>query len=193
MTAVPGLSTAEACQLLARDGPNVLPHVHPVPRWRRFAAEFTHFFALMLWVAAALAFIAGMPQLGVAVLIVVLVNGVFSHVQEERAERAASRLQELLPSQVIVLRDGRPERVEAAVLVRGDVVVLAAGDRIPAYVQFSQADNCTADESMLSGESEPVEKTGETAGLAGRSWSTGRPKPWWPRPAPGQGWRASHH
>jgi magnesium-transporting ATPase (P-type) len=157
MTSLLGLSTAEAGQLLARDGPNVLPHVHPVPRWRRFAAEFTHFFAVMLWVAAALAFIAGMPQLGVAVLIVVLVNGVFSHVQEERAERAASRLQDLLPSRVVALRDGRPSRVEAAELVRGDVVVLAAGDRIPADVQFRRADNCAVDESMLSGESEPVE------------------------------------
>lgn len=129
--------------------------------------EFTHFFALMLWVAAALAFIAGMPQLGVAVLIVVVVNGVFSHVQEERAERAASRLQDLLPSQVIVLRDGQPNRVEAAELVRGDVVVLTAGDRIPADVQFIQADNCAVDESMLSGESEPVEKNPEDTGLGG--------------------------
>ncbi|MET1086529.1 MAG: cation-transporting P-type ATPase [Arthrobacter sp.] len=167
MTAVHGLSTAEARQLLARDGPNALPHVHPVPRWRRFAAEFTHFFALMLWVAAALAFIAGMPQLGVAVLIVIVVNGVFSHVQEERAERAASKLQDLLPSQVMVLRDGQPNRVEAAELVCGDLVVLAAGDRIPADVQFIQADNCAVDESMLSGESEPVAKTRGDSGFGG--------------------------
>ena len=77
MTALPGLSTCEARQLLARDGPNVLPRVRPVPRWRRIAAEFIHFFALMLW-AAALAFLAGMPELGIAILLVV-VDGVFAY------------------------------------------------------------------------------------------------------------------
>jgi magnesium-transporting ATPase (P-type) len=75
MEAMLGLSTGQAREQLERQGPNLLPRVQPVPRWRRIAAEFTHFFALMLWVAAALAFVAGMPELGVAVLVVVVVNG----------------------------------------------------------------------------------------------------------------------
>ncbi|WP_308190736.1 cation-transporting P-type ATPase [Arthrobacter hankyongi] len=131
MTTVLGFSTDEARRLLTRDGPNVLLHVHPVPRWRRIAAEFIHFFALMLWVAAALAFVAGMPQFGVAVLIVVIVNGIFSYIQEERAEHAAAKLRALLPAQVVVVRDGHPVRAEAADLVCGDVIMLTVGGPDP--------------------------------------------------------------
>ena len=65
-----------------------------------------HFFALMLWVAGVLAFIAGLPQLGVAIFVVIVVNGVFAFVQETRAERAAERLRDLLPRRVMVIRSG---------------------------------------------------------------------------------------
>ncbi|WP_139005473.1 cation-translocating P-type ATPase [Arthrobacter crystallopoietes] len=173
MTAVAGLSAEEAAGLLAADGPNVLPQMRPVPRWRRAAAEFTHFFALLLWVAAALAFVAGMPQLGVAVMVVVIVNGVFSYAQEARAERAASKLRAMLPSQVRVKRDGRAVRVDASRLVRGDVVLLCAGDRIPADVDFAVAEACTVDESMLSGESEPVAKNAGDSGYGGTFLANG--------------------
>lgn len=190
MTTVLGLSTEEARRLLTRDGPNVLPHVHPVPRWRRIAAEFTHFFALMLWVAAALAFVAGMPQLGVAVLIVVIINGIFSYIQEERAEHAAAKLRALLPAQVVVVRDGHQVRAQAADLVCGDVVLLTAGDRIPADLEFTQADNCTVDESMLSGESEPVTKASGDKGFGGTflaTWLTVPPRQSWRPPAAERG------
>ena len=86
-----GLSRAEAEDRLARDGPNELPAPARVPAWRRLAAEMFHFFALLFWVAGILAFVAGMPQLGVAIFVVVVLNGLFSFVQEERAERAARR------------------------------------------------------------------------------------------------------
>lgn len=65
--------------------------------WRKLVGQLTHFFALMLWVAGALAFVAGMPQLGVAIFVVILVNGVFAFVQEQRAEQAAQHLSDLLP------------------------------------------------------------------------------------------------
>ena len=167
MTAVTGLRAEEAARLLAMDGPNTLPQVQTDPRWRRFAAEFTHFFALLLWVAAALAFVAGMPQLGVAVIVVVIINGVFAFAQEARAERAASKLRAMLPAHVLVRRDGRPMQVEAAQVVRGDVVLLTAGDRIPGDLEFSVAEACTVDESMLSGESEPVVKHPGDVGYGG--------------------------
>ncbi|MBF4992577.1 cation-transporting P-type ATPase [Arthrobacter gandavensis] len=162
-----GLSTSEATALLRAEGPNVLPQVHPVPRWRRFAAEFTHFFALMLWAAAALSFIAGMPQLGVAVLVVIVVNGVFAYVQESRAERAALQLRELLPSKVKVRRDGAVRETDVSDLVRGDSILLFAGSRIPADVVFLNAEACSVDESMLSGESEPVAKQERDTGFGG--------------------------
>ena len=173
MEAMLGLSTDQAREQLARQGPNLLPRVQPVPRWRRVAAEFTHFFALMLWAAAGLAFVAGMPQLGVAVLIVVVVNGLFSYAQEARAEHAAATLRALLPSQVLAVRDGRPAKVHVSELVDGDVVLLVAGDRVPADVRFVRTNSCTVDESMLSGESEPVAKGPEDVGFGGTFLSNG--------------------
>jgi magnesium-transporting ATPase (P-type) len=81
-----------------------------------------HFFALLFWVAGGLAFVAAMPQLGVAVFVVVVLNAMFAIVQEERAEHAAERLRDLLPRFVTVVRDGVLVPVPAADVVVGDVV-----------------------------------------------------------------------
>ncbi|WP_246858502.1 cation-transporting P-type ATPase [Citricoccus sp. SGAir0253] len=168
-----GLSTAEARRVQAETGRNELPRVRQVPAWRRFAGQFTHFFALLLWGAAVLALVAGMPQLAVAVVAVVVVNGIFAFAQEERAAHAAARLRELLPTQVAVVRDGRTVRVDAAEIVPGDVVVLTAGDRLPADARFVETDTCTVDESMLTGESEPVPKTPGDDGFGGTFLANG--------------------
>jgi magnesium-transporting ATPase (P-type) len=124
----------------------------------------THFFAAMLWVAGALAFVAGMPQLGVAVFVVVIVNGVFAFAQEHRAERAVEQLRRLLPSRVMVRRDGRRQEVDSAELVRGDVVLLGPGDRISADLDLVEAHALAIDTSSLTGESVPV--PAEAGGLA---------------------------
>ena len=116
----------------------------------------THFFAVMLWIAVLLALIAGMPQLSVAIAVIVVLNGTFAFVQEYRASRTAERLQELLPVNSTVLRDGRPCVVPAAELVVGDVILLEAGDRICADGVVSRAGDLTVDESMLTGESASV-------------------------------------
>ncbi len=81
--------------------------------------QLTHFFALMLWIAAALAVVGGMPQLGVAIGIVVVINGGFAFAQEYRADQAGQRLRDLLPVRVTVVRDGSRQEVPAADLVRG--------------------------------------------------------------------------
>jgi calcium-translocating P-type ATPase len=151
-----GLTSVEAAARLVAHGPNQLP-APPRPRvWRKLLGEFTHFFALMLWVAGALSLIAGMPQLGVAIFVVIVVNGVFAFVQEQRAEQAAQRLQDLLPIGVIVRRDGEPLTIDASQVVVGDVVVLSPGTRIPADLTLLSADAVTIDASTLTGESVPV-------------------------------------
>lgn len=138
------------------DGPNRLP-APPRPQvWRKFLGQFSHFFALMLWVAGGLSLVAGMPQLGIAIFIVIVVNGVFAFVQEQRAERAAERLQDLLPVGVVVRRDGQPLTIDASQVVVGDIVVLAPGDRVPADVTLFSADGVAVDASTLTGESVPV-------------------------------------
>lgn len=162
-----GLSTTEAQDKLSEYGINQLPRVRPVPVWRRFIRQFTHFFALLLWIAAFFAQVAGMPQLAIAVVVVVMINGLFAFAQEERATHAASKLRELLPDQVAVIRDGIQTRIPATDVVPGDVIVLTAGDRLPADVDFLNADSCTADESMLSGESLAVVKKEGDTGFGG--------------------------
>ena len=159
-----GLTAAEAARRLSSDGPNVLPAPRRPSAWRHLARQFVEFFAVMLWVAAALAFLAGLPELGVAIVIVVLLNGVFAFVQEHRAERSAAALAHLLPRRATVVRAGEPRDVDAADLVRGDLVLLEAGDRISADMTVTEAFGLMLDASTLTGESVPV--PAERGGLA---------------------------
>ncbi len=142
--ALPGLSSAEAAETLAAAGPNVLPAPRRESAWRRIAAQFLHFFALMLWAAAALALAAGLPQLAAAIVLVVILNGIFAFVQEHRAERAAERLRDLIPSRTTVRRDGVPVVIESAGVVPGDVVLLSEGDRITADLECAVAEAWTS-------------------------------------------------
>ncbi|MFD0598870.1 HAD-IC family P-type ATPase [Catellatospora coxensis] len=150
-----GLTAAQVGRQRTRSGPNTLPAARRPPVWLLLIRQLTHFFALLLWLAAALALLAGMPQLSVAIIIVVLVNGVFAFVQEYRADRAVERLRDLLPAQAVVRRDGHRRTVAAADLVPGDVVLLEAGDRVSADLDLLSAAGLAVDESLLTGESVP--------------------------------------
>jgi magnesium-transporting ATPase (P-type) len=162
-----GLTVAEVAVRSATDGPNVLPTPTAVPGWRLFAHQLVHFFALMLWAAAALALVAGLQQLAVAIAFVVVANATFSFVQEHRAEQATRRLRDLLPQRVQVRRDGGPMLVDAADVVRDDVLLLTSGDRVPADADVVVAHGLRVDESTLTGESVPVTIEPEGRVLAG--------------------------
>lgn len=134
-----GLSNDEAQRRLKEFGYNKLEEIKRQSILLLFLREFTHFFAIILWVAAGLAFWAetqepgeGMFPLGVAILGVILINGVFSFWQEYRAERAIAALTKLLPQQALVYRDGKMQTVSAEILVPGDCLVLEEGDNVPA-------------------------------------------------------------
>lgn len=133
----------------------MLPTASKPAPWRLLAGQLTHPFALLLWAAAALAVVAGMPQLGVAIVLVVVVNGVFAFAQEHRADRAADRLRDLMPATANVRRDGHRVTVPATELVPDDVVLLEAGDRISADLRVVDSHGLAVDESMLTGESLP--------------------------------------
>ncbi|GAA0808225.1 cation-translocating P-type ATPase [Spirilliplanes yamanashiensis] len=150
-----GLSAAEAARRLAAIGPNALPEPGRPSPWLLLARQLTHFFALLLWVAAALAVVAGMPQLGVAIAVVVVVNGVFAFAQEFRADRATERLRGMMPATASVRRDGHRVTVPSADLVPDDVVLLEAGDRVSADLVVVEGHGPAVDESMLTGESVP--------------------------------------
>jgi calcium-translocating P-type ATPase len=167
LTSLRGLTSAEAAERLSADGPNQLPSGHHIPTWRRFASQLVHFFALMLWVAGILAFVAGMPQLGSAIFVVILVNGTFAFAQEFRAERAAERLKDLLPRRAVVVRDAQRGEIDAGHLVIGDLVVLRSGDRISADMEAVGGEGLAVDTSMLTGESAAVSVDGGEELFAG--------------------------
>lgn len=172
-TLIAGLTSTEAVARLKQYGPNVLPEAKRPSRVRKLIAQMTHFFAILLWVAGALALIAGMPQLGIAIFAVIVINGAFAYVQEARAERATERLRDLLPRSARVVRDGQTVEIDAAELVVGDVVALEGGDRVSADLSILEARSLSVDTSMLTGESVPIQAEVGTVVGAGAFVSEG--------------------
>ncbi len=156
-----GLSLDEAQKRLQRYGPNVISKVKGKPLWRKFLANFTHVMAILLWVGGLVGFIAQMPELGIAIWLVNVINGTFSFWQEFKAEKATEALRQLLPSYVRVLRGGEEQRLLAEALTPGDVILIEEGDRISADARLVQENELRVDQSTLSGESHPVRKTSE--------------------------------
>jgi len=162
-----GLSSEEAATRLRQCGPNALTEVHGPPLLRRFLAHFTHLMAILLWVGGGVAFIAQLPQLGVAIWLVVVINGAFSFWQEYKAERATEALRRLLPAYTRVLRNGVEQRIPAADLVPGDLMLLADGEHISADSRLVRTAELQVDQSTLTGESRPVRKSAEAVAVTG--------------------------
>jgi calcium-translocating P-type ATPase len=158
-----GLSAAEAARRLIEFGPNRIEKVAHEPIWLRFIKEFVSFFSVILWFAAVLAFFAewiapgqGMAKIGYAIVIVILVSGVFSFWQEFRVEKTLAALLKLLPPQVTALREAKVIRMSAEELVPGDIVELEQGDNIPADCRLIEAFGVRVDNAAVTGESLPL-------------------------------------
>ena len=157
-----GLAGKEAARRLSEFGPNRVEAVARAPWWLSLLGEFTHFFALILWFAAILAFTAaylqpgeGMFELGLAILGVILVNGSFSFWQTYRAEQALAALEKLLPQSVKVRRDGREMDIPADQLVPGDLLLLIEGAKVPADCRLVESWGLRVNLSTLTGETYP--------------------------------------
>jgi len=160
-----GLAAADAAARLAEFGPNRIETLAKPHLVLRLVRHFTHFLALLLWVAAILAFVAearmpgqGLFALALAILAVIVVNGAFSFWQEYRAEATMAALQRLLPSDARVLRDGVVHSLSVESIVPGDVIVLAAGDHVPADCRLVEAFGVRVDMATLTGEARPVSR-----------------------------------
>jgi len=153
-----GLGAGDAARRRQACGPNRIEPIRRRPLLTRLLEQTWSFFAILLWVAGACALLAGMPELGWAMFAVIVINGVFSFLQEYRAERAVEALQEMLPAEITVLRAGREERLATTELVPGDIVQLVEGDQVPADGQLLAAAGLRVDQSALTGESHPVFK-----------------------------------
>ena len=153
-----GLAAEEARQRLDRQGANELPESPPPSLLSLFLSQFT---SVIVWVLIGAAVISGLLEDwldAAAILTIVLVNGVLGFVQEFRAERSLAALRKMSVATARVVRDGTLRVIPAREVVSGDVVLLEAGDRIPADARLVYTTNFHTQEASLTGESTPVEK-----------------------------------
>ncbi len=158
-TGADGLSADEARKRLATYGQNRLPSVARQNPLLRFLTQFNNALIYFLMAAAIAAILLGHVVDGVVILLVVLVNAIVGFVQEGKAEQALDAIRDMIAPHAIVVRGGERRTIEARDIVPGDIVVLEAGDKVPADLRLVRARGLTADEAILTGESVPSEKT----------------------------------
>ncbi|EMN3919962.1 cation-transporting P-type ATPase [Citrobacter farmeri] len=160
-----GLTHDEASARLARDGLNALPEKAGKPAWLRFLAHFHDVLIYVLIAAAALTAVMGHWVDTAVILGVAVINALIGHIQENNAEKSLKSIRNMLSASAVVVRNGQHETVATTDLVVGDIVVLRAGDRIPADLRVMEAHNLRVEEAILTGESTVVDKTADA--LAG--------------------------
>ena len=153
-----GLAADDAARRLAAEGPNRLPAAPRRAPWLRFLAQFHNLLIHVLLVAAVVTFVLGHAADTAVILGVVLANAIIGFVQEGKAEQALDAIRGMIDPMASVLRDGRRMTVPAHAIVRGDVVLVESGDRVPADLRLLRARQLRVDEAILTGESVPVEK-----------------------------------
>lgn len=153
-----GLDADEAARRLETDGPNVLQRNRGESALRVLARQFLNPLFAVLLGSAALAILLGKTVDGFVVLAVVVLNALIGFVQELRAGRAIEALSALVPERATVLRGGAATQIPAADIVRGDVVLVQPGDRVPADMRLLDARSLRAGEASLTGESVPTDK-----------------------------------
>lgn len=156
-----GLSASDAAARLEHHGENRLAEMPPRPMWRAFLDQFKNLLIVVLIGAALLAGAVGDVKDAIVILVVVTFNAVLGFWQEHRAEKTLAALKKMLSPIAQVRRDGTVGEIAAALLVPGDMVLLQAGDKVPADGRLVSAHNVEVDEATLTGESMPVRKTAE--------------------------------
>src|SRR5512135_539866 len=158
-----GLTGQEAARRLSEYGPNEIRAARKKPLYLRFVAQFTHFLAVLLWIAAAMCVLSelirpgeGMLLLAAAIVGVIFINAVFTFVQEYRAEKAVEALKKLLPFKVKALRGGAPAEILSEEVVPGDVFTIEEGDRVPADARVIESDRLMVSNAPLTGESDAL-------------------------------------
>lgn len=156
-----GLSGTEASTRLQQHGENALPQKKGKPAWLRFLAHFNDVLIYVLLVAALLKLFMGHWVDMFVILGVAIINALIGHIQESNAEKSLQSIRNMLSSEAVVVRQGNHETIPTTALVPGDIVVIRAGDRIPADLRVIEAHNLRVEEAILTGESTVVEKNSD--------------------------------
>ncbi|SHO62853.1 cation-translocating P-type ATPase [Algoriphagus zhangzhouensis] len=154
-----GLSDQESEKQLEEFGPNSLKEKAKKPAWKLFLGQFQDFMIVVLLVAALISGVAGEWTDSIIILIIVVLNAILGFIQEYRAEKAMESLKKMSEVQVQTKRNGQIKKIPSHLLVPGDLVFLEAGSMIPADMQLLEEASLQVDESSLTGESIPVEKS----------------------------------
>ena len=158
VASVAGLSSEEARRRLAADGPNLLPGAE---RRSTLAIAFEVLrepMFMLLVAAAAIYLLLGDVREALVLAASIVVVAIITVIQERKSERALEALRDLSSPRALVIRDGAVQRIVGADVARGDLLLLAEGDRVPADARLAAANELLVDESLLTGESLPVEK-----------------------------------
>lgn len=153
-----GLTEAEARERLTKYGPNEIKKEKATPLWKIFVRQFKSILIMLLLVATAFSFLVGEALDAVVILVIVVASASFGFIQEYRSEKAVQLLKKLAAPVATIVREGKERMVSSSNIVPGDIVVLHAGDRVPADLRLLEVFNLKIDESSLTGESMPVEK-----------------------------------
>ncbi|MEU1284216.1 HAD-IC family P-type ATPase [Kitasatospora sp. NPDC005856] len=157
-----GLTAARAAELLAANGPNALPEEKPRPDWLRFLDQYRSYMQIILLAAAVVSLAIKEWTTGVLLIVLTLFNAVVGLRQEGKAESAMNALRSMMKATARVRRDGTEAEIPAEQLVVGDVVLVSAGDEVPADGRIVEASALQIDESALTGESVPAAKDAGT-------------------------------
>ncbi len=157
-----GLSEEAAKKKAAEEGPNELVRIDKTPWYKVLLRQFTDLLILILFAAAAISLAIGEIGDAVTILVIILLNGVLGFVQEFKAENAIEALRQMLHPTAKVLRDAEEQLIDAKELVRGDIILLEIGDKVPADLRLLESYNLKVDESSLTGESASVHKNSDT-------------------------------
>ena len=151
-----GLSVARAAELLAANGPNALPEEKPKPGWRRFLEQYRSYMQIILIAAAIVSLLIKEWSTGILLILLTVLNAVIGMRQEGKAESAMNALKSMMKATARVRRDGTEAHIPADQVVAGDVVLITAGDEVPADGRIIAASALQIDESALTGESTPA-------------------------------------
>jgi len=157
-----GLSSQKAAELLESHGPNALPAESGVPGWRRFLEQYRSYMQIILVAASIVSLAIKEWSTGVLLILITVLNAVVGLRQEGKAQSAMNALKAMVKATARVRRDGSEAEIPAEEVVVGDIVLLAAGDDVPADGRIIQASSLQIDEAALTGESVPVSKGVET-------------------------------
>ena len=157
-----GLGTARAAELLVKNGPNALPVEQPPPAIRRLLAEYTSYMQIILVGAAIVSLVIQQWATAIVLFVITLFNALVGLRQAGKAESAMNALQSMMKATARVRRDGTEAEIPAEQVVVGDVVLISAGDEVPADGRIVTSSALQIDESALTGESVPAAKDAET-------------------------------